>query len=155
MKRFIGFCNYYRNFIKNFSEIAKLLLKMTSKKEKFYWNEESLVLLKLKEILTSPPVLTKITTSNSFSNVILVITPLEEYYHKKQMTGPFVQSTSNPKSSSKAEVNYSITKKGLLTIKTAFTEWRHLLQSAKHKIIVYSNYRNLLFTIILTTNYNP
>jgi len=42
-------------------------------------------------------------------------------------------------------VNYSITEKELLAIKTAFTEWRHLLQGAKHKIIVYSDHRNLLF----------
>ena len=49
------------------------------------------------------------------------------------------------KTLSKAEVNYSITEKELLAIKTAFTEWRHLLQGAKHKIIVYSDHRNLLF----------
>jgi len=30
-----------------------------------------------------------------------------------------------------AEVNYLITEKELLTIKTAFSEWRHLLQGAK------------------------
>ena len=47
------------------------------------------------------------------------------------------------KTLSKAEVNYSITEKELLAIKTAFTEWRHLLQGAKHKIIVHSDHRNL------------
>ena len=49
------------------------------------------------------------------------------------------------KTLSKAEVNYSITEKEILAIKTAYTEWRHLLQGAKHKIIVYSDHRNLLF----------
>jgi len=42
-------------------------------------------------------------------------------------------------------VNYSITEKELLAIKTAFTEWRHLLQGANHKVIAYSDYRNMLF----------
>jgi len=59
MQSFQGFCNYYRNFIRNFSEIAKPLFKMTSKKEKFEWNEERLAdFHKLKGMLTSPPVLT-------------------------------------------------------------------------------------------------
>jgi len=35
MQSFLGFCNYYRNFIWDFSELAKPLFKMTSKKEKF------------------------------------------------------------------------------------------------------------------------
>ena len=35
MQSFLGFCNYYRKFIGNFSEISKPLFKMTSKKEKF------------------------------------------------------------------------------------------------------------------------
>jgi len=40
---------------------------------------------------------------------------------------------------------------------TAFTEWQHLLQGAKHKIIVYSDLRNLLFSTkpqLLTPNPN-
>jgi len=58
MQSFLDFCNYYRIFIRNFSEIAKTLFKMTSKKEKFEWNEKGLSTFhKLKEMLTSPPVL--------------------------------------------------------------------------------------------------
>jgi len=33
MQSFLGFCNSYRNFIRNSSEIAKPLFKMTLKKE--------------------------------------------------------------------------------------------------------------------------
>jgi len=46
---------------------------------------------------------------------------------------------------SKAEINYSITEKELLAIKTAFVEWRHLLMGAKHKVVVYTDHRNLLY----------
>jgi len=65
MQNFLGFCNYYRNFIKNFSEIAKPLLKMTSKKEKFEWDDERRTAFeKLKGMLTSPPVLAYPITIN-------------------------------------------------------------------------------------------
>ena len=40
VKRFLGMVNYHRNFIKNFSEIALPITKLTSKREKFSWNDE-------------------------------------------------------------------------------------------------------------------
>jgi len=33
MQNFVGFCKYYRNFLRNFSEISKPLFKMISKEE--------------------------------------------------------------------------------------------------------------------------
>ena len=46
-----------------------------------------------------------------------------------------------------AEINYSITDKELLAIKEAFSNWRHLLLGAKYKIKVYTDHRNLLYTL--------
>jgi len=147
MQSFLGFCNYYRTFIRNFSDIAKPLYRMTSKKDKFEWNEErKAAFQKLKGMLTSPPILAYPDHDKQFfvecdaSNYAIggvlsqqgddgALHPI--YYYSKTL--------------SKAEVNYSITEKELLAIKTAFTEWRHLLQGAKYKIIVYSDHRNLLF----------
>jgi len=37
-----------------------------------------------------------------------------------------------------AEINYSITDKELLAIKSVFSTWRHLLLGAKHQILQYS-----------------
>ena len=147
MQSFLGFCNYYRNFIGNFSEIAKPLFKMTSKKENFEWNEEGLAAFnKLKEMLTSPPVIAYPDHEKQFfiecdaSNYAI-----GDVLSQKGDHGILHPIYYYPKTLNKAEVNYSITEKELLAIKTAFTEWRHLLQGAKHKIIVYSDHRNLLF----------
>ena len=147
MQSFLGFCNYYRNFIRNFSEIAKSLFKMTSKKEKFEWTEERLAAFhRLKEMLTSPSVLAYPDHEKQF----FVECDASNYAIGGVLSQKGNDETLHPiyyysKTLSKAEVNYSITEKGLLAIKTAFTEWRHLLQGAKHKIIVYSDHRNLLF----------
>jgi len=147
MQSFLGFCNYYRNFIKNFSEIAKPLFRMTSKKEKFEWDDERRTAFeKLKRMLTSPPVLAYPDHDKPF----FVECDASNYAIGGVLSQQGDDGTLHPiyyysKTLSKAEVNYSITEKELLAIKTAFTEWRHLLQGAKYKITVYSDHRNLLF----------
>ncbi|GBC41210.2 enzymatic polyprotein, putative [Rhizophagus irregularis DAOM 181602=DAOM 197198] len=40
VRSFLGLCSYYRRFIKGFSKIAKPLLNLTKKNEKFEWKEE-------------------------------------------------------------------------------------------------------------------
>jgi hypothetical protein len=122
---------------------------MISKKKKFEWTEEGLVAFyKLKEMLTSLLVLAYPDHEKQF----FVECDASNYTIEGALSQKGYNGTLHPiyyysKTLSKAEVNYSITEKELLAIKTAFTEWRHLLQGAKHKIIVYSDHRNLLFAI--------
>jgi hypothetical protein len=40
VRSFLGICSYYRRFIKNFSEIARPLYKLTEKGEKCKWSQE-------------------------------------------------------------------------------------------------------------------
>jgi len=40
VQSFLGFCNFYRVFIKNFSEIACPLNNLTHKNEQFIWTDE-------------------------------------------------------------------------------------------------------------------
>ena len=40
VRGFLRFCNYYRKFVKNFSEIAKPLAQLTSKNKPFTWGDE-------------------------------------------------------------------------------------------------------------------
>lgn len=57
-KRFVLFCNYYRNFIDNFASIAAPLNKLDKKNSKFEWtNECQAAFNKLKDTLKNPPIL--------------------------------------------------------------------------------------------------
>lgn len=56
--RFLGACSYYRKFVKNFSEIALPLYRLTSSKAAFRWTAvEQSAFEKLKEALKNTPVL--------------------------------------------------------------------------------------------------
>jgi len=147
LQSFLGFCNYYRRFIPNFARVAKPLYVMTSKKSQFIWNEErSDAFEKLKELLTSPPVLSYPNYDKQFivecdASNYAIGGVLSQINDKGELHPVYYYS----KTLSKAEVNYSITEKELLAIKVAFQEWRHLLMGAKHQVLVYSDHKNLLF----------
>ena len=58
VRSFLGLASYYRNFVKDFSHIARPLTALTKKNVKFQWNEaQETAFQKLKTALTSEPVL--------------------------------------------------------------------------------------------------
>ena len=58
VRSFLGFCNFYRVFIKNFSDIAHPLNDLTCKNEQFIWSSEcDAAFLHLKEVCSNYPVL--------------------------------------------------------------------------------------------------
>ncbi|GFT72303.1 retrovirus-related Pol polyprotein from transposon 17.6 [Trichonephila clavipes] len=58
LRSFLGLCTYYREFVKNFSTIARPLHKLTEAKQKFIWTFDcNNAFNKLKDALTSAPIL--------------------------------------------------------------------------------------------------
>ena len=66
MKSFLGFANFYRQFIKNFSHTAKPLNELKGKKD-WKWEEEyQRVFEELKDKITSQLVLTLLKKEGKF-----------------------------------------------------------------------------------------
>ena len=58
VQQFLGFANYYRRFIRNFSDVAKPLHRLTEKVNTFAWSEScQLAFDELRRRLTSAPIL--------------------------------------------------------------------------------------------------
>jgi len=58
IQKFLGFCNFYRRFVKDYSAIAQPLFNLTKKDAPFCWGpEEEHAFCILQDILTSAPVL--------------------------------------------------------------------------------------------------
>jgi hypothetical protein len=78
VRAYLGFCSYYRKFIRNFAKIARPLHVLTSKNVKFEWNDEC---------------------QESFEDLkkLLSVTPILEF---PRYDSPFIVSPSNPRPSS-------------------------------------------------------
>lgn len=58
LQRFLGFANFYRRFIRNFSQVAAPLTALTSAKSHFVWSEKPQCTFEhLKRLFTSTPIL--------------------------------------------------------------------------------------------------
>jgi len=67
MKGFIGFCNFYRRFLKNFLIVARPLHELDKKDVPWKWEkEQQLAFDKLKELILSEPCLAHASLEKPF-----------------------------------------------------------------------------------------
>uniref|UniRef100_A0A8C5PED6 Gypsy retrotransposon integrase-like protein 1 n=1 Tax=Leptobrachium leishanense TaxID=445787 RepID=A0A8C5PED6_9ANUR len=143
---FIGFCNFYRKFVKNFSAIARPLTNLTKIQTPFRWSEEAQKAFhQLKETITTAPVLaipdpTLPYTLEVDASAFAVGSILSQRSKKDDILRPvsFFSKTLTP-----AERNYDVGERELLAIKLSLEEWRHLLEGAHHPVVVLTDHRNL------------
>ncbi|QRW27810.1 hypothetical protein RhiXN_02405 [Rhizoctonia solani] len=145
VQAFLGFVNYLRRFIPNFSSVAQPLHNLTKKETPWSWgNPEEAVFQELKSLVTKSPVLVH-------SN------PDLPYYLETDASGVAMgailsqQGEDNclhpvaymSKSFSGAEANYDTHNKELLAIIKALEEWRIFLEATERPIQVFTDHWNL------------
>jgi len=155
---FIGFANFYRRFIENFSKVCKPItttLKTKGVKHLWFWGEEQdKAIEELKRRFTSAPILahfypnrkTVIETDASHFALGCI---LSQYLGKRLQPVAFHSQKLND-----AERNYEIHNKELLAILEAFREWKHYLLGAEEPVTVYTDHQNLQY-FLTTKVWNP
>lgn len=142
---FLGFCNFYRRFIPNFSKLAQPLTSLLKKNAPFSWTSttrQSFDSIKQsfasEQILAHPnpdqQYIVEVDASNFGLGCIL------SQYDSNNILRPI---SFHSRSLSSAERNYVIGDKELLALKVALEEWRHYLEQAKHPVLVYTDHKNL------------
>ena len=144
---FLGFANFYRRFIPNYSQLTTPLTSLLKKDTPFIWSEKAQISFnKLKDMFSSAPILAHPNPAKQFiveaDASDFAIGAILSQYDASQMLHPiayFSRKLHAP------ECNYEIYDKELLAIKEAFSEWRHYLEGAQHKVLVYTDHRNLQY----------
>ena len=136
VQQFIGLANYHRSFFKNFSLVAEPLNKLLKSKAKdFVWGaEQEESFLKLKQGLTSPPVLTIPNATGQFildcdaSNVAIggQLLQVQNDIERVVAYASFALS--------KHERRYCTTRKELLAVVRFTRHFRHYLLGREFKI---------------------
>ncbi|KAL5596424.1 uncharacterized protein BROUX77_007108 [Berkeleyomyces rouxiae] len=148
VQSFLGFANFYRRFIRDFSRICTPLFELTKKTQSFVWSSEcEAAFHTLKDLFCSEPILkhfdylldTVIETDASDR----VISAVMSQYHptdKGLLLHPvaYFSQKMNP-----AQCNYGVGDKELLAIVESLKSWRFMVESLEKPVLVLTDHRNL------------
>jgi len=147
VQSFLGFINFYRRFILDFSDMAKPLHNLTRKDSVWKWDDACQKAFdELKNAVTSSPILIFPDENKSYK----IEADSSDY-----ATGAVLSQEGNDgkwhpiaflsKSLSPVERNYDVHDKELLAIIRSLEEWRHYLEGARHKFDIWTDHRNLQY----------
>ncbi|XDV33933.1 hypothetical protein PO909_004169 [Leuciscus waleckii] len=146
LQRFLGFANFYRRFIRNFSQLAAPLTALTSPRTTFRWSDAAeAAFTKLKDRFVSAPILIAPDSSRQFvvevdASEVGVGAVLSQRSSTDEKMHPcaFLSHRLSP-----AERNYDIGNRELLAVKLTLEEWRHWLEGSGVPFIVWTDHKNL------------
>jgi RNase H-like domain found in reverse transcriptase/Reverse transcriptase (RNA-dependent DNA polymerase)/Integrase zinc binding domain/Chromo (CHRromatin Organisation MOdifier) domain len=146
VQSFIGFANFYRRFIQDFSHHARALFDLTRKDAPFTWGvREEDAFAKIKELVTSAPVLVLPDSDRPYrveadgsgvatGAVLSQLSAEDDRWHPVAFLS---------KSLSAVERNYEIHDTEMLAIIRALEEWRHYLEGARLPVEIWTDHKNL------------
>jgi hypothetical protein len=145
VQAFLGFCNFYRRFIQDFSKVAKPLFDLTQKNTEWAWTPKAEDAFQdLKRKFTTAPILVMPDPSrpmriecdaSDFAWGAILHTLMDD--------GLWHPTAYISKSLTDAERNYDIHDKELRSIIGALESWRHYLEGCEHEIDIFTDHKNL------------
>ncbi|KAK3535604.1 hypothetical protein QTP70_017137 [Hemibagrus guttatus] len=144
LQRFLGFTNFYRRFIRNYSSVAGPLTSLLrGKPKRLVWTDQAQAAFQqLKDL----PFVVEVDASSSGLRAVL------SQHHGEP--GKLHPCAFYSWKLTTAEANYDVGNRELLAIKAALEEWRHWLEGARHPFQVLTDHHNLEY-LCGTKRLNP
>jgi len=142
---FLGFANFYRCFIQNYSQVARPLTELTKKTEKWAWNGEAgMAFEELKRRFTTAPILAHFDPARP----VILETDASDFAIGAVLSQRDEENRLHPiafhsRKFTPAEINYKIHDKELLAIVDAFKQRRRYCEGATRQVQVFSDHQNL------------
>lgn len=141
----MGFANFYRRFIKDYSKVAAPLTQLTSNLKTFTWTPEAdsafgelKALFFFSSCFMSPrPFIVEINASDL--GVGAVLSQRSEKDSKTHPCAFFSRRLSS------ADQNYDVGNRELLVIKLALEELRHWLEGTETPFVIWIDHKNLTY----------
>ena len=148
LQQFLGFANFYRRFIRNYSRVAAPLTRLTSPALPFAWTPGAETAFSdLKRLFSSAPILIQPDPSRQFivevdasDTGVGAVLSQRSASDEKIHPCAFFSRRLVP-----AERNYDVGNRELLAVKLALEEWRHWLEGAEQPFVVWTDHKNLSY----------
>jgi hypothetical protein len=147
VQAFLGFCNFYRHFIHDYSKVAHRLFQLTKKDTPFEWTpDRQTAFTTLIHAFTTAPILMLPNHAQPFR----LITDASDFTCSAILEQPNLLNRWHPvafysKSLQPVEQNYEIHDKELLAILRALEAFRHYLEGHPTPFEIWSDHNNLVY----------
>ncbi len=145
LQSFLGFTNFYRRFIKNYSKIVKPMTQLMGNDAWRWGRAQQEAFEQLKKQLAEDVVLTIPTNEGKFRVEADASKGAIGAVLSQEQEGKWRPVSFLLKSLSVTERNYEIYDKELLTIMLALEEWRHYLMGAYQDFKIWTDHQNLQY----------
>jgi hypothetical protein len=150
LQGFLGFCNYYRRYIRNYSKEALPFFKYTKKGVPFAWTmEDKQTFAKLKQYFQDGPILRNYDPSKACRLETDACDGAVGAVLSQEDKGRWHPIAFMSKKFTDTELNYQIHDKELMAIVLACSEWKAYLEGSRFPITCFTDHKNL--TYFMTT----
>jgi hypothetical protein len=145
VQSFLGFCNFYRRFIRDYGRLTAPLTQLTRKDHAFQFNQDCIQAFeKLRIALIQAPILAHFDVDrHCLLETDASDTVVAAVFSQLGLDGEYHPIAYFSKSMAPAEMNYPIHDKEMLAIVRAFEHWRSELEGTDHPVEVLTDHKAL------------
>ncbi|SJL02762.1 uncharacterized protein ARMOST_06098 [Armillaria ostoyae] len=145
LQSFLGFTNFYRKFIKNYSKVVRALTQLTGNAEWTWGAAQNQAFQQLKKQMAEDVILAIPTPNGRFRVEADASNGAIGAVLSQEQDGKWRPVAFMSKALTATERNYEIYDKELLAIMLALAEWRHYLMGALEDVEIWTDHQNLQY----------